>query len=201
TFGGIPEKIAEDTESWIGVAPEGRQISFVRCKHEDADFCSLLLIDVDGKNERRLLTRQRPFRIGDNQFSPDGKSIAFAAGQSSTGGTDFRLMRLDLASGVENQISPKMFFDITSVKWLPDGESLLLAAKEANDGRLRLWHVSATTGEAHALTKDATDYISLSSDNAADKIIATVASNTFHLYVARIDDLKSATNLVPAKSG
>src|SRR6185436_2625861 len=68
TFGGIPEKIAEDTESWIGVAPEGRQISFVRCKHEDADFCSLLLIDVDGKNERRLLTRQRPFRIGDNQF-------------------------------------------------------------------------------------------------------------------------------------
>jgi dipeptidyl aminopeptidase/acylaminoacyl peptidase len=65
---------------------------------------------------------------------------------------------------VENQISPRTFFDITNLKWLPDGDGLLVAAKDTHDGRLRTWHVSTATGEARAITKDATDYISLSLD-------------------------------------
>ena len=201
TFGGIPVKITDKTQGWISVSPDDKQISFVRCRYEDNDFCSLFVIDADGRNERKLLTRQRPFRIGDNQFSADGKSIAFAAGQSWNGGSDFRLMRLDLADGAESQISPKTFFDITNLKWLPDGDSLLLAAKENHDGRLRIWHVSTATGEARALTKDATDYIGLSLDKAADKMIATHVSNTFHLYLARMDDASNPKSLAVARTG
>src|SRR3989442_4543946 len=98
TFGGIPVKITEGAEGWISVSPDDKQISFVRCNYQDDDFCSLYVVDSDGQNERKVLTRQRPFRISDNQFSPNGKSIAFAAGQSWNGGSDFRLMRVDLAS-------------------------------------------------------------------------------------------------------
>jgi DNA-binding winged helix-turn-helix (wHTH) protein len=63
TFGGIPVKIIEKSQGWMSLSPDDRQISFVRCKHEDQDFCSLVLADVDGKNERNLLTRPRPVRI------------------------------------------------------------------------------------------------------------------------------------------
>jgi len=147
------------------------------------------------------LTRQRPIRISDNQFSPDGESIAFASGQSWNGGNDFRLMKIDLASGAESQLSQKTFFEITSLKWLPEGSGLLLAAKQSHDGRLRIWHVSAATGEARALTNDATDYISLSLDQAADKMIATHLSNTFHLYLARIDDVSNPKSLAAARTG
>ena len=201
TFGGIPSQIVEHTEGWIGVSPDGRQISFVRCKHEHEDYCSLFTVDVDGKNERRLLTRRHPIRISDNQFSPDGKSIAFATGQSSTGSSDFRLMRLDLTNGAESQITSKTFFEITSLKWLPDGNNLLLAAKEMHDGRQRVWHVSATTGETQVISKDASDYFSLSLDKAADKMIATLSGNTFQLYVAKMDAVNNPKRLSAARSG
>jgi Tol biopolymer transport system component/DNA-binding winged helix-turn-helix (wHTH) protein len=201
TFGGIPVQIVGKTQGWISVSPDDKQVSFVRCNYRDEDFCSLFVVDADGKNERKLLTRQRPFRISDNQFSPDGKSIAFAAGQSWTGGSDFRLLRLDLASGAESQVLRKTFFEITSLKWLPDGSGLLVAAKESHDGRLRIWHVATATGEARALTKDATDYISLSLDKAADKMIATHTSNTFHLYLAKVDDVSNPKSLAVALTG
>ncbi len=201
TFGGIPVKITEKTEGTVSVSPDDKQLSFTRCNYQDDDFCSLMIIDADGKNERRLLTRQRPIRLSGNQFSPDGKSIAFASGQSWNGGSDFRLMRIDLASGVESELSRKTFFEITSLKWLPDESGLLLAAKESLDGRLRIWHVSTATGDARALTKDATDYISLSLDKAADKMIATHLSNTFHLYLARIDGVSNPKNLTTARTG
>jgi WD40 repeat protein len=111
------------------------------------------------------------------------------------------LARLDLASGAESEILRKTFFEITSLKWLPDESGLLLAAKESLDGRLRIWHVSTATGEARALTKDATDYISLSLDKAADKMIATHLGNTFHLYLAKVDELNNPKNLAAARTG
>jgi Tol biopolymer transport system component len=185
----------------VSASPDDKQIAFTRCNYQDEDFCSLMIIGADGKNERQVLTRKRPIRLSGTQFSPNGKSIAFASGQSWNGGSDFRLMQLDLASGVENQISPKTFFDITNLKWLPDGDGLLVAAKENHDGRLRIWHISTATGETRALTKDATDYITLSLDKAADKMIATHTSNTFHLYLARTDDVNNQKRLAVARTG
>jgi Tol biopolymer transport system component/DNA-binding winged helix-turn-helix (wHTH) protein len=201
TFGGIPVKITDQTEGTVSVSPDNKQLAFTRCKYKDADFCSLMLIDTDGKNERKLLTRQRPIRLSGTQLSPDGKSIAFASGESWNGGSNFRLMRLDLASGSESQISRKTFFDINNLKWLPDGDGLLLAAKESHDGRLRIWHVSAETGETQPLTNDATDYISLSLDRLANKLVATHTSNTFRLYLARIDDVSNPKSLAVARVG
>jgi DNA-binding winged helix-turn-helix (wHTH) protein/dipeptidyl aminopeptidase/acylaminoacyl peptidase len=97
TFGGIPVKIAEKTEGAVSLSPDDRQLSFMRCNYRDDDFCSLLTVDANGQNERRLLTRKRPNRLAGAQFSPDGRSIAFASGQSDNGGSGFRLLLLDLA--------------------------------------------------------------------------------------------------------
>lgn len=199
TFGGIPVKIVENAEGWISLSPDDQHISFVRCNYEDDAFCSLYVVGTDGKGERKLLTRQRPIRIGDSQFSPDGKVIAFAAGQSWSGGNEFRVMQIDLASGRETEISSKRFFNIKSLKWLPDGRSLLLTAKENLDGRLRIWHVSTLTGEARALTNDAADYVNISLDRAASKMIATQASNSFRLQLTATGDLKNPRILTAAR--
>jgi Tol biopolymer transport system component/DNA-binding winged helix-turn-helix (wHTH) protein len=201
TFGGIPAKVVGKTEGWISVSPDDKQISFVRCNYEDNDFCSLFVIDADGRNEQRLLTRQRPFRIGDNQFSPDGKSIAFAAGQSWNGGSDFRLMLLDVTSGAEREISRKTFFNISNLKWLPGGDSLLLTANESLNGRFRIWRVSVGAEEVKPLTDDAIDYLTISIDTAANKMIATRLSDSFHLYLAGLDDVGKAKPLAVARSG
>ena len=200
TFGGIPVKILEKTQGWISLSPDDRQISFIRCNYEDQDFCSLLLADADGKNETKLLTRSSPVRIVDNQFSPDGKSIAFASGQSRNGASDFRLLRFDLANGTETQISPKTFFEIKNLKWLPNGDGLLFTAYETMDGPLRIWQASIAKQEVKVLTNDATNYWTISLDAVADKMIATLVSNTFHLYLAPANDLNNAKSLAAART-
>ncbi len=201
TFGGIPVKIAEKTEGWISLSPDDKQISFVRCNYEENDFCSLFAINSDGSSERELLRRKRPFTISDNQFSPDGKSIAFASGQSWSGGSDYRLMSIDLSSGTEKPIAAKSFFEIRNLKWLPDGSGLLITALENLDHRMKIWQVDAASGAAQPLTKDATDYIALSLDRAADKMVAITLANTFRLFVARIEDLEHPRNLIAARKG
>jgi Tol biopolymer transport system component/DNA-binding winged helix-turn-helix (wHTH) protein len=200
TFGGIPVKIAEHTQGWISLSPDDRQISFVRCKYEDEDYCALVIADADGKNEKRLLTRPRPFRIVDNQFSPDGKLIAFASGQSRNGAKDFRLVRFDLANNTESQISAKTFFEIRSLKWLPDGNRLLFTALETLDGPLRIWEASIAEQEVRVLTNDAANYSSISLDRAADKMVATLVSDTFHLYLAPVNDLNNVKSLAAART-
>lgn len=201
TFGGIPSKIKDIAEGTVSASPDDKQLSFTRCNYQDDDFCSLMLVDVDGQNERNLLTRRRPIRLSGAQFSPDGSVIAFASGESWNGGSDFRLMTINLATGVERQLAHKVFFDITSLKWLPDGNGLLVTAKENHDGRLRIWYVSASTGEAQALTQDATDYIALSLNKAADKLIATYTTNTFHLYTAKVDNVSNPRSLASGRHG
>ena len=201
TFGGIPVKLVDWLEGTVSLSPDDKHIVFIRCKYEDHDNCSLLLADDDGKNERKLLTRERPIRLSSTQFSPDGKSIAFASGESLNGGSDFHLMSFELASGAERQITSKSFFDISSLKWLSDGKFLLLTAKENHDGRLKIYYVSAITGEIRPITRDATDYIDFSLDRAADKMIATQLINTFHLYVGKINDVSHPRSVALARCG
>jgi Tol biopolymer transport system component len=192
-FGGVPEKVLEQTQGWFSLSPDDRQISFVRCEHKNDDFCSLMIADTDGRNERKILTRPRPFRIADNQFSPDGKSIALASGQSSNGGNDFRLTKVDIASGAESEITPQKFFDIKSLKWLPDGDHLLLTAMDSLDGKSKVWQVSTATGEAQPLTKDAANFVQISLNKDASRMIATQLGNDFHLYLSTNGDTKILT--------
>lgn len=200
TFGGIPVKVSERTEGWIAISPDDRQISYVRCNKLDNDFCSLNVADADGGGERTLFVRPRPTRITANKFTPDGKSLVFSEGQSSTGGSDFRLMRVDLQSGTESQISPRTFFNIRALEWLPDKENLLVAAMEDLDGVSRIWRASSITGEIQILTNDATNYAGISLDKAAEKMVATHITNNFRLHVAPINELTKTSVLTKARN-
>lgn len=182
-FGGVPAKVADETEGWISVSPDGGKISFVRCEHQDAEFCSLWIADaLDGKNERKLVSRPRPFRIGANSFAPDGASITFAAGQSDTASNDFVLMQIDIQSGAERKLTTQKFFNIRSLAWLPDRSGLLFVASQIPNKNYRIWHVAVETGEVQSLTKDSETYSVLSLDKAANRLISTQVKQDFHLF-------------------
>ena len=192
--GGSPKQIVEGTEGWISLSPNGRQMSFVRCEYKEDNFCSLFVSDVEGSNERKIINRKSPIRIGDNQFSPDGRSIAFANGQSASGGNDFRLNTVDLESGAENEISSHRFFNILSMKWLPDGSGLLLAARENLDEKSSIWQVSTLLGEPVQMTNDAASYSEISLDNAARRMISVQLSNNFQLFFSSDGVTKTITS-------
>lgn len=197
TFGGIPTKVIQRTQGWIGVAPNSKQISFVRCEYRPNNNCSLYIAGIDGTNERLLLTRSEPMRIADNQFSPDGKFIAFAAGQSRTGSNDFGLFRVDVESGEESEITPHKFFNIKHLRWLPDGSGLLITARENFVPKFSIWNVSATTGTATMLTRDDGNFSGLSLDDEGRALVATKVDDDFGLYLESASDGVSRKLLAP----
>ncbi|HMS07904.1 MAG TPA: winged helix-turn-helix domain-containing protein [Pyrinomonadaceae bacterium] len=181
--GGIPAKIIDDTEGWISISPNGKQISFVRCAFTDTDYCSLLVADADsGKNEMLVASRRRPIRIADNEFSPDGRSIAFAVGQSQNQANEFGLMMIELESGNERYLSPEKFFDIKNITFLHGENSILATASRVPNKHFRIWTVNTIGGEARTLTNDSESYGNISVPTSGDLLVATKIRQDFKLY-------------------
>ncbi len=186
-FGGVPQKIVSEAQGWISVAPDGGRISFVRCYYREDEICSLWIADaLDGKNERKLLAR--PFRIGDHEFSPDGKTIAFAAGQSNSGANEFGLFEIDLESGAERVLTAEKFFNVRGLAWLPNQRGWLVTASRFPDKTFRIWQIAAATGAAAPLTKDWETYANLSLNSDADVLISTEVKEEFHLQLFSAED-------------
>lgn len=200
-FGGIPQKIINDTEGWTSISPDGTKISFVRRHRRNQTDYSLWIADsADGKNERQLVARQFPFRIGDNEFAPDGKSIAFAVGQSENSANEFGLAEVDVETGAERELSKEKFFNIKSLMWLPDKTGWLITASRIHTRNIRIWQVSARTGEAVPISKDSETYGKLSPDKKATKIISTQIEPDFDGQLINLENPSDKRELAGASS-
>ena len=207
--GGVPQKIIEATQGWISISTTGDKISFVRCPYTDEEYCSLYIADsADGKNERKLVSRPRPIRIGDNKISPDGKTIAFGVGQSRTASNDFDLIGVDIETGQERPLTPQRFFNIAYIAWLPGTSDLLLTARTVPDKYSRIWKVDTSSGETSLRTSDSESYSRLSIDEKATMLVSTTIDADFHLDLHRLDDpsakprqLADASSVVYAPDG
>lgn len=196
TFGGIPVRITDNVEGWISLSPDDSRISYVRCLYTDDNYCSLLTAEADGSGERELVSYPKPIRISDNQFSPDGRKIAFGAGHSRNGSSEFGLFEIDLASGLVREVGGTKFFNVKSLKWLTGGNSFLFVAKKNLAGRFAIWIMDNGTAEARQVTNDSSDYGEISINKAADKMIAIQVGNDFSVHFGA--DGRS-TMLTPAK--
>jgi Tol biopolymer transport system component/DNA-binding winged helix-turn-helix (wHTH) protein len=201
-FGGVPTKIAGDTEGWISISPDGGTISFIRCPYTDEENCSLWIADAaTGNDQRRLATRRSPIRLGDNKFSPDGRSIAVAVGQSQNQSNEFGLAEIDIESGAERDLSREKFFNIRSLAWLPNGSGLLLTASRIPTKHYRIWEVSVETGRVRPVTTDSESYDRLSLDARGDVLVSSFARQDFQLSVLNGKDGADRRPLADASQG
>ena len=201
-FGGVPQKIVTGTElGWMGISPDGRQISYVRCPQQSEEFCSLNVADsADGKNERKIISRPHPFRIGANRFAPDGKSIAFATGTSVSSSNEFELWEVGLDSGAERKLINEKLHDIKNLIWLPDKSGLLITASRFPNKNFRIWQVSAGSGEASPLTKDSESYAVLNMNRDATAIVATRFKEDFRIKLIPLENPALTTTLTNASA-
>lgn len=199
-LGGVPTKIVSQAQGSISLSDDGGKISFIRCPYLDNDYCSLWIANSDGKNEKQILSRPRPIRIGTMKFSPDGKTIAFAFGQSRNWANEFSLAEVDIESGVEREITPEKFFNIKRLAWLPNQRGLLLAARKHPDNNFRIWQVSTVTGAIAALTHDSDDYAALSLSRDGGVLVATKNRADFRLNVYQADSPASQPRVLTEAS-
>ncbi len=188
-FGGVPNRIVSSAVGYLALSPDGEKISFSRCSNLAHDYCSMWIADAhDGQNEKKVVTRPSPIRIGDSSFSIDGKRIVFAAGQSENASNEFGLWEIDLETGNEREFTTEKFFDIRSLDWLPDNSGVLLTAARTPNKNYRIWLIQASTGRAKPLPKDSESYATLSIDRSASAIVATQVKEDFHLRLYSMED-------------
>ncbi|HRH43306.1 MAG TPA: winged helix-turn-helix domain-containing protein [Pyrinomonadaceae bacterium] len=187
-FGGIPQKIIERSTSQVSFSPDGAKVSFVRCDNTQQDeYCSIWMADAkDGSNEKKIAVSSNPNRISSQTFSPDGKSIVYAIGQSNNAANEFSLVELNIETGIEREFTSEKFFDIRKIVWLPDKSGLLITASRIPNRNFRLWSVSRT--ESVPLTKDSESYHALSLNNGANLIVSTHVKPDFQLKIFRTDN-------------
>jgi Tol biopolymer transport system component/DNA-binding winged helix-turn-helix (wHTH) protein len=181
-FGGVPQKVTEGTQGWISLSGDGKKISYVRCPYTDEDWCSLYIADaLDGQNEKKLVTRPRPFRIADNKISPDGKTVAYATGQSRTSSNEFNFASVDIETGEQRELTPEKFFNIGYIAPLPDQSGWLITAVQL-PGTSCIWHIAAS-GEARKITSDSETYSRLSLDATGSLLVSTQVEPDFRLLL------------------
>ena len=198
--GGIPQTIARGVEGWTGISPDSSKISFVRCPERADNYCSLFIADAaNGNNEQKLATRPSPIQIGDSVFTPDGKDLVFANGQSQTAGKEFKLSKVNIANGNETEFSSERFFVIKNLGWLPGYDSLLMTAAHNAGDRYIFWKVDAFSGQATAIDKPEGHFNNISLDSTASLMVSTDVIPDFKLRVYGLKERETDTILAPGE--
>jgi serine/threonine protein kinase len=152
-LGVTPQKLVTDIDSNITFSPDGRQIAYFRFNNPEPGNERLLLLPVDGGNEKVLYSSPISGGLQDPAWSLDGKTIVCIVLQpgDALGG----LTAFDIATGKQ-----RLFFtsDSSIVQrpiWMSDGSGLLALSTLV---RNQIMFVSYPDGKAHPVTRDTNDY-------------------------------------------
>jgi Tol biopolymer transport system component/DNA-binding winged helix-turn-helix (wHTH) protein len=166
-LGGTPRKILSGIDSQIGLSPDGKMIAFIR--DTQSERSTLVVANAEGDQERVVATRSRPESTfsssprGGPAWSPDGSTIATGV-ISLEGGYHGEVVAVRVSDGTQTPLTTRRFHQVAQVAWLPDGQSLLITARES--GFAQIWRIEYPSGVTRRLTTDVNDYrgITLTAD-------------------------------------
>jgi dipeptidyl aminopeptidase/acylaminoacyl peptidase len=122
----------------ISWAPDGKTLTFTRQEYPnsgDADLTTVQVLDVE-TGEIRKLTRHRNFE-GYGQFSPDGSQLAYFYRRDGDFNNENEVFVASMRGGDGIVLTREIDRNPWRAIWMPDGQSLLIAA---NDGtQVSLW--------------------------------------------------------------
>ena len=160
-LGGTPQLTVHEADNPITFSPDGKRIAYVRTGHPDADKFCLLTANVDGSNQKILVTgplSEEPFDIA---WTPDGKAIASAVYQVGDELSQIRLF--DAATGNATKLAGFKDYAANNLTWLPSGSGMLLTAEARGTGFLRdqIGYFSAGEAGIRFVTQDTNNYRTL----------------------------------------
>jgi len=152
-LGGTPQKLVTDIDSNITFSPDGRQIAYFRFNNPEPGKERLLVLPVDGGEEKVLDNRPVSGGLQDPAWSPDGKMIVCMVLQP--GDAFSGLTALDIASGRQRLFFTSASDIVQRPIWMPDASGLLA---QSSLGHRQIVFVSYPDGKFHNVTRDTNSY-------------------------------------------
>ncbi|HEX8290030.1 MAG TPA: winged helix-turn-helix domain-containing protein [Pyrinomonadaceae bacterium] len=197
--GGASREILRGLESAAAVSPDKSNLVFVRRNPESRET-SLVLTDIEGKNERILVTRssENGFTNSGVSWSPDGKFLSATVYNRENNQTPVQVAVVNAATGEQKIISHENWISAGQTVWLKDGSGIFVVAYGAKSPGLNdeLWVVSYPDGKARLITNGINGKYGISLNAESNSLIAVKSSKFACFLTAPVDNLRKNTHVL-----
>ena len=177
----------------VTLSPDGKRVAFLRAS-KARNETALMVANEDGSGEKQLAVRKSPIRFGGPvAWSPNGKTIAVVAFNAGADVENASLVEVPVQGGAERPLTPKRWYWVADLAWVPDGRVLVVTTQEQwAGGPAQIAYVSYANGDVRRITSDLNYYMGVSV-TADSRVVATVQwEDLVDAWVAPMAALDSA---------
>jgi eukaryotic-like serine/threonine-protein kinase len=180
-LGGTPQPVVHDIDEGPTFSPDGKRIAFIRNNDPEVGKYYILTAGAEGSGEKALFTGSTDQFARFLAWAPDGASLVEELTQVDGNISVFD--RIDAVTGKSSRFASFKTYFIPAGIWLPDGSGLLVRYQGPQTGfRYQIAFVAARDGQLHEITKDTSDYSSLSVSSDGRTISAVQRKSYSGLY-------------------
>jgi eukaryotic-like serine/threonine-protein kinase len=179
-LGGTPSRAVRDLDDEPTFSPDGQHMAFFRTGNPDIGRYQLLITNLEGGEERVLLSGARPTpELA--AWSPDGKVIAYRYNVPGTAAAG--LFAVDVATGGQQMFAQLDTFEhfVQKLVWLRDGSGLLLETNNFDRGEFSF--VSYPQGEFHSISQTTSEYWDIGLTADGQTLAAVLVNPTWNVYL------------------
>jgi Tol biopolymer transport system component/DNA-binding winged helix-turn-helix (wHTH) protein len=180
-LGGPSTKLIPNIGGSFSLSADDRQVAFSRVdrnKREDV----LYIANIDDSNERQLAVYKEPDWLKTFAWSPDGKVMVCALGETGSSRQTITIVKIDIENEQEQLLAKPNWFNVRQFHWLPDGSGLLLCVKEKLSDPDQIWQMSYPGAEFRRVTDDLNNYLLFSLTADASKMIGVQAELSSYIW-------------------